>query len=188
MKYTVIKRFAEHSEVVGRTVENLADEIVKAVKIIVESCRSGGELFVFGNGGSAADAQHIAGELVGRYMKDRPPVRARALTTDTSIITSVSNDYGYDSIFTRQLEGIARKGDVVLALTTSGDSANVVKALEYCRSRDVVTLAITGKGGGRCAGLADVLLDVPSDRTPAIQEATQVIYHVICELVEESLY
>lgn len=187
MKEIIIRRFEQHVEVVQRAVEDMADRIVAAVDMIVESCRSGGELFVFGNGGSAADAQHIAGELVGRYLKERPAIRARALSADVSIITSVANDYSYDQIFTRQLEAVAEKGDVALALSTSGNSPNVVNALEYCRSRGIATLAVTGAGGGRCAAVADILLDVPSDRTPCVQETTVVIYHTVCELVEEAL-
>ena len=181
------KRFAEHADVVRMTAESLSESVVEAAGIISDACRTGGELFIFGNGGSAADAQHIAAELIGRYLKERPPVKARALTTDTSILTAVSNDYGYDRVFIRQLEGIIKSGDVALGLTTSGNSKSVFDALQYSRDQGAATIAITGAGGGKCADVVDLLLDVPSDQTPRIQEATMIIYHTICEFVEESI-
>ena len=144
-------------------------------------------MFLFGNGGSAADAQHIAGELVGRFLLERPAIRAVALTTDTSVLTSLANDYEFDRVFSRQLEALAGEGDVAVGLTTSGDSASVVAALAAARRIGMKTVALTGEGGGRCAELADCLLDVPSRQTPRIQEAHTVIYHVLCELVESAL-
>ena len=187
MNETINKRFQEHEKVISDTLSALSDRIVETAQAIIESCRGGGEVFVFGNGGSAADAQHLAGELVGRYLRERPAIKARALTTDTSVITSVANDYTYDKIFSRQLEGAARKGDVAIGLSTSGHSPNVVEALMYGREHGIKTIAVTGADGGRCGETADILINVPSEDTPRVQEATVLIYHLICELVEAEL-
>ena len=184
MRDIVAKRFAESVDVVRRTGEALAGEIARAAAMIIESVRAGGGVYVFGNGGSAADAQHIAGELVGRFLAERKAIKAVALTTDSSILTSVANDYGFDAIFVRQLEGLASAGDVALGISTSGNSPNVVQALTRAREMGLKTIALTGEGGGRCAELADVLLAVASGHTPRIQEAGSVAYHVLCELVE----
>jgi D-sedoheptulose 7-phosphate isomerase len=155
--------------------------------MIVSCVRAGGGVLLFGNGGSAADAQHIAGELVGRFLRDRAPIKALALTTDSSILTSLANDSGYEGVFSRQVEALGAPGDVAAALSTSGDSPSVAAGLAAARRIGMKTLALTGEGGGRCAELADVLLDVPSRHTPRIQEAHAVIYHILCELVEAAL-
>ena len=183
----VRRRFSESIATTRLAEEHLAGRLVEAVKIIVDSYRGGGGVFLFGNGGSASDAQHIAGELVGRFLLDRRGLRAEALTTDTAAITAVANDFGYDQIFARQLSAKARPGDLAWGLSTSGNSPNVVAALTLAREAGVKTLAMTGRGGGACASLADVLLAVDSDHTPRIQEAHVVIYHTICELVEAAL-
>ena len=187
MKELIDQRFDDHLDVIRRTRVELADRIHKAAKLIVEAYRADGGVFLFGNGGSAADAQHIAGELVGRFLKDRPPLKAQALSTDTSVLTCLSNDYTFDSIFVRQLQANARKGDVAIGLTTSGNSTNVVAALAKAREMGLKTIAFTGHGGGQCAEVADVVLDVPSRHTPHVQEAHTVIYHIICEWVEQTL-
>ena len=185
MKELIKSRFQEHQEVIRATAD-LADQIALAASLVVECSRSGGELFVFGNGGSAADAQHIAGELTGRFLNERPAIKARALTTDTSVLTSVANDYSFERIFSRQLE-IAGKGDLVLALSTSGNSPNICNALQYARENGLKSIAITGSNGGNCRELVDILINIPSDATPRIQEATELIFHIICELVEDDL-
>jgi D-sedoheptulose 7-phosphate isomerase len=166
---------------------HLAEPIDQAATMLTQAIREGGRVLVFGNGGSAADAQHFAAELVGRFRRERPAFAAEALTTDTSAITAIANDYGFDAIFARQLEGKARPGDVAVGITTSGNSPNVVAALEKARTMGVATIAMTGAGGGKCKALADVLLDVPTDCTPHIQETHVVIYHGLCELVESAL-
>ena len=186
MNNTIRERFAETAGLLGETVEHLADRIAAAADLIIAAYKAGGCVFAFGNGGSAADAQHIASELVGRFLRERKGLRAQALTTDTSILTSVGNDYGFETVFARQLEACAAAGDVAIALTTSGNSPNVLAALVKAREIGMETIALTGAGGGKCAALADVLLDVPSDRTPRVQEAHAVIYHVLCELVENA--
>ena len=186
----ITQRFRESAEVLRRACEALGEPLQLAARAIVDSLRGGGTVFLFGNGGSAADAQHIAGELVGRFLRERPGVRAVALSTDTSIMTAVGNDYGFDAIFARQLDALGRSGDVAIALSTSGNSGNILAGLESARRLGMKTVAFTGPGGGRCAELADVLLAVPGDALPScrVQEAHSVLYHVLCELVERELF
>ena len=138
-----------------------------------------------GNGGSAADAQHWAAEIVGRFQKERPGMAALALTTDTSILTAIGNDYGYERIFARQVEGLGREGDVLVGISTSGNSGNVLAAIETARTKGIRVIGFTAKGGGKMAGLCDVLLDVPSENTARTQEIHEIMGHIICELVEE---
>ena len=183
-----IRRRFEHSvRVTAAAGEALAGRIAQAVEMLVACFRAGGGVFLFGNGGSAADAQHIAGELVGRFLKERRALKAQALTTDASVLTSIANDYDFQRVFVRQLEALARPGDVAVGLTTSGNSPNVLAALRWARGAGLRTIALTGAGGGRCAELADVLLDVPETLTPRVQEAHVVVYHVLCEFVEAAL-
>jgi D-sedoheptulose 7-phosphate isomerase len=163
-------------------------EVARAAQLIIESIRSGGKALVFGNGGSAADAQHIAAELVNRLTDDRPPIAAVALTTDTSILTSVGNDSSFDAVFERQVRALGRSGDVVLAISTSGNSANVVRAVEAARELGIKTIALTGRGGGRLVPLCDVSLVVEAESTQRIQETHITIGHVLCELVENALF
>ena len=183
---TIILRFDESIEVLSATRDALAEGLAEAVEIVLGACRNGRGVFIFGNGGSAADAQHISGELVGRYLAERRGIKAVALTTDTSVITSVANDYGFERIFARQLEAWGAAGDVAVAISTSGNSPNVVAGLEEARRIGMKTISFTGPGGGQCADLSDVLLAVPSggQPTPRIQEAHLVLYHTLCELVE----
>ncbi|HUS46968.1 MAG TPA: SIS domain-containing protein [Phycisphaerae bacterium] len=176
--------FEESAAVVGQARQRLAGRIAAAAEILIGSCRSGGGVLLFGNGGSAADAQHIAGELVGRFLAERRPFKAEALSTDTSVLTALANDYGYESIFARQIEAKGGAGDVAVALSTSGNSPSVVAGLAKARELGMKTIALTGAGGGKCAKFADVLLDVPARSSPRIQEAHAVIYHILCELVE----
>ncbi|MDY6914590.1 MAG: SIS domain-containing protein [Planctomycetota bacterium] len=181
------QRFQESTATVRLAEQHLTGRIAEAVEVIVAAYRKGHGVFLFGNGGSAADAQHIAGELVGRFLRERPAMKAHALTTDTSVLTCLANDYQFDAIFARQLQANACAGDVAVGLTTSGDSANVLAGLAAAREMGMKTIALTGEGGGKCAKLADVLLDVPADSSPRIQEAHAVIYHIICELVEQAV-
>ncbi|MCY2930913.1 MAG: SIS domain-containing protein [Planctomycetota bacterium] len=164
----------------------LAGPLARAVELVVAALRGGGRVFTFGNGGSAVDAQHIAGELVGRFLAERKALAAEALTADIATITSVANDYSYDLIFARQLEGKASAGDVAIGLSTSGKSRNVVAALKLARDMGLKTVAFTGRDGGPCGALADVLLNVPADLTPRIQEAHVALYHVFCRHVENA--
>ncbi|NQT05977.1 MAG: D-sedoheptulose 7-phosphate isomerase [Candidatus Omnitrophica bacterium] len=159
-------------------------KLADITKVIAGSLKSGGKLILFGNGGSAADSQHIAAELVGRFKKDRPPISAIALSTNTSTITALGNDYGYETSFSRQLEALARKGDVAMGISTSGNSPNVIEAIKTAEKLGLKTIAMTGRDGGKLAGLADITLKVPSDNTPRIQELHITAGHIICELIE----
>jgi len=174
--------------ILDRFFETRSGVLDAAAEAIARSVRSGGKLLLFGNGGSAAEAQHFAAELVnGMRHKDRPPIPALALTTDTSSLTAIGNDRGFAQVFARQIEALGRPGDVALALTTSGTSPNVVEALKTARGKGLVTVSLTGEGGGEVAPLADHLLDVPSRSTPRVQEAHLVILHLLAGLLEESL-
>lgn len=161
--------------------------IADATHLIVTSMRGGGKLIAFGNGGSAADAQHLAAELVGRYRQDRKGLPAIALTTDSSALTSISNDYGFETIFSRQLEAIGKPGDVVLALSTSGNSPNVIRAVTLAKNLGIASIGLTGRTGGKLRASVDLLLPVPSDSTPRIQEAHSLIIHIISGIVENAM-
>jgi D-sedoheptulose 7-phosphate isomerase len=154
---------------------------------MAESLHRGGRVLVFGNGGSAADAQHLAGELVGHFRGERPGLDALALSTDPSVLTAVANDMGYESVFRRQIEAHGRPGDVAIGITTSGRSPNVVEGLQTARDRGLVTVGLTGNGGGTLAGLVHHLIDVPHPDTQRIQEVHGMVVHVLCEIVEEAL-
>ena len=154
----------------------------------VEGYRDGKKVLVAGNGGSAADAQHIAGELVSRFYFDRPALAAIALTTDTSILTAIGNDYGYDSVFSRQIEANGVKGDMFIGISTSGNSPNIMKALEVCRDKGIITVGLTGKSGGKMAELCDYCIRVPSDETPRVQESHILIGHIFCSVIEEAMF
>ncbi len=162
--------------------------IEKAADMIIASLRSGGKIHFCGNGGSAADAQHLAAELSGRFYYDRPPLNAEALHCNTSYLTAVGNDYGYDHIFARLMRGTARKGDVLIGISTSGNSSNILKAYEACKEMGISIISFTGKTGGAMKELSDLLLNVPSTDTPRIQECHIMIGHIICEIVESALF
>jgi D-sedoheptulose 7-phosphate isomerase len=159
----------------------------KIATTIIAALRSGNKLLVIGNGGSAGDAQHIAAEIVGRYKKDRPGYAAIALTTDTSALTAIANDYGFEQVFARQVEGLGVRGDVLLALSTSGRSANVLAALRKARERGLVTIGFTGSTGGDMATECDHLLIAPSDDTPVVQQIHLAVGHGICDEIEQTL-
>lgn len=178
------ERFSEHIDVLGRTMDYL-DVIQEMGYRCKQAIESGNKILFCGNGGSAADSQHLAAELVGRFVKERRSMAAVALTTDTSILTAVGNDYGYDQVFARQVEGLGRSGDVLIGISTSGNSANVVNAVQMARSIGMHTFAFTGEGGGQLANLCDLTFAVPSKTTARIQEMHILAGHIICELIEE---
>jgi D-sedoheptulose 7-phosphate isomerase len=161
--------------------------LVEIGRRMAESLRAGGKILAFGNGGSAADAQHFAAELVGRFAADRAAWPALALTTDPSIMTAVGNDYGFESVFRRQVEAHGRPGDVALGISTSGRSPNVVEALRVARDRGLLTVGMSGGGGGRMGGLVHYLVDVPHHTTARIQEVHAIVVHVLCQVVEEAM-
>ena len=163
-----------------------AGSLLQAGRRIAASLKAGGKVLAFGNGGSAADAQHLAGELVGRFLKERPGLSAIALTTDPSIVTAVGNDLGFDVVFRRQVEAHGRPGDEAVGITTSGRSRNVVSALALAREKGLTTIALTGNGGGDLRGAVDFLIDVPLQSTPRIQEVHTMVVHLLCEIAEET--
>jgi len=164
------------------------EAVVAAARLLAEVLRAGGKILIFGNGGSAADAQHLAGEFVNRFQVERTPLAALALTTDTSVLTSIGNDYDFSEVFAKQIMALGRPGDVAWGLSTSGASANVVKALMVARAKGMRTLALTGRDGGPVAAQADLALIVPSPVTPRIQEVHITIGHVLCDLVDYLLF
>lgn len=161
--------------------------IVRVADLLITSLRKGNKAILFGNGGSAADAQHIAAEFVGRFAFERPALSALALSVNTSCITAIGNDYGYDKVFSRQIEALGRPGDVAIAISTSGNSPNVVDAASVAKRLRLHTIALTGSAGGKLKNLADHCICVPSDETPRIQECHMLIGHIISELVEEAV-
>lgn len=178
--YQVKKAILEDSELCGliREVSTKCTQVYK----------NGGKTIIAGNGGSAADAQHIAGEFVSKFYFDRPGLASIALTTDTSIITAIGNDYGYEKLFARQVQANGVNGDMFIGISTSGNSKNVVEALKTCKEKGIITVGLTGDGGGAMAELCDYCIKVPSGETPRIQEAHILIGHIICSVVEEELF
>lgn len=166
----------------------MLSSIENSAEIITEAYRNGFKTLLAGNGGSAADAQHIAGEFVSRFCFDRPGIPSIALSTDTSIITAIGNDYGFERLFERQIQAHAQKGDVFIGITTSGNSENIIRALYACKENGTKTIVLTGKTGGKVAGLSDICIKVPSIETPRIQESHILIGHIICCIVEENLF
>jgi D-sedoheptulose 7-phosphate isomerase len=182
----ILAIWEEHVQV-AKKLPKLADEVSKAVDLIHSSLAAGGQLLVAGNGGSAADAQHIAAELTGRFLRERRPIRALALHANISALTAVGNDYGYEHVFARELAAHARPGDVLLALSTSGNSPNILRAIEAARPIGLTVIGLTGESGGRMRTACDLCLCVPSKSTPRIQEMHITIGHTICGLLEEML-
>ena len=168
--------------------EDLLDKIEDVARRCVALYKTDKKTILAGNGGSAADAQHIAAELVGRYGFDRPSIPSLALTTDTSNLTAIGNDYGYDQVFSRQLEGMGQEGDIFIGISTSGNSVNIIKAFESAKKKGITTVALTGRDGGEMAKMADVALIVPSHATPRIQESHILIGHILCDIIEKEIF
>ncbi len=181
-----------HLEAHRRTLEQVGEQlggaIAAAAELLAEALERGGKVLVMGNGGSAADAQHLAAELVGRFLRERRALPALALTTDSSILTAVANDYGFDEVFRRQLEALAEAGDVVIGISTSGSSVNVFQAITAANELGCKTIGLLGRDGGTIGGIVDLALIVPSAETPRIQEAHVTIIHILCDLVERRLF
>jgi len=187
MQEEIRQQLIEGVELRQQVARTLGPDIEAAARMIIHALRRQGTVALCGNGGSAADAQHLAGELVGRFELDRPAYGAIALTTDTSILTAIGNDFGFDEVFARQVEGLLRPGDVLIVATTSGNSPNCIKAVEAARDRGVTSIGMTGQGGGRLAQLCDLCLSVPHTVTARVQEIHITIGHIICGLVEKAL-
>ena len=184
MKSIIENEFSEHLKV-AQKISTLTDQIEAAAKLCIDSLKNGGKILIFGNGGSAADAQHIAAEMVGRYKVERKGLPAIALTTDTSALTSIGNDYGYGRVFDRQIEALANAGDVAIGISTSGSSGNVLSALKLANEVGCNTLGLSGRPGGEMNTVCDINLVVPAEDTPRIQEMHIVIGHTICYLIDQ---
>lgn len=181
------KNIKELAEIINSLNQNFVDQITNSADFICNSLKSGGTIFLCGNGGSAADCQHFSSELIGKFNKERIPLRAISLTTDTSVLTNISNDFSYDLIFSRQLKALAREGDVLISISTSGESSNVINAIYKAKELKLKTVSILGKDGGRALKISDNYILVPSYSTARIQEIHALTEHIICELIEEKL-
>lgn len=188
MRDLIKESFRESARLKLAFLEGHLDLMVRAADAMASALRSGGKVLLFGNGGSAADAQHIAAELVNRFAFERPALPAIALTTDGSVLTSISNDRDYSEVFSRQVEALGRRGDVAIGISTSGKSASVVRGIEAADSLQMCTMTFTGGDGGKLAGLAEYAFIVPSRSTPRIQEVHTTLGHVLCQLVEIELF
>ena len=185
MQSIIKHEFNEHIKVSLETIKSIEKPIEIAANLCIDALKKDNKILLFGNGGSAADAQHIAAELVGRYKTERKGLSAIALTTDTSSITSIANDYGYLNVFSRQVEAVANKGDILIGISTGGTSANVISALKLANDLGCITIGLSGKSGGEFNSLCDVNIVVPSEDTPRIQEMHIVIGHIICHLIDQ---
>ena len=190
MRERILAELAETQRLMSLIIKSssLLDGVAAAAHMCIEALQAGGKMLLAGNGGSAADAQHIAGELVSRFAFDRPGLPAVALTTDTSILTAIGNDYGYAELFARQIQALGRPGDVLLAYSTSGNSPNIIRALEAASSAGVKSVGLTGNRKGKMVDLCDLCLEVPSHDTPKIQEGHLVIGHILCGLIEDAIF
>lgn len=190
MKNVIKEKFMNSIECKTKVLndEKIIKQIEDVCNLLIKCYKDGHRVYIMGNGGSAADAQHFAAELVGRYMLERKGLPAVAFTTDTSIITAIGNDYGYDDIFRRQTEALVEKDDVVFGITTSGNSKNVYDALKLAKEKGASTIGFLGKTGGICKNICDIPVVIEYSRTPNIQEAHEMIIHTICEIVEKELY
>ena len=187
MSQRIRRWFEESAETKLKFVAEHADRIQKLADLLAEAFRRGNKVLLFGNGGSATDASHLAAEFVGRYRRERAPLAAVSLSSDQAKLTCIANDYGYDEVFARQVQALGRKGDVAVGISTSGNSPNVLKGLQAARAQGLVTVAWTGGTGGKLAGLVDHLFVVPSTVVARIQETHLTLGHVLCELVDEAL-
>ena len=191
MKQDLIRRNISDSITVKQELlqnDDIMVDISKVADLIVEAFNNGNKLLFCGNGGSAADAQHLAAEFSGRYYLNRPPLHAEALHTDTSFMTAVSNDFSFDEVYARLIQGIGKQGDILIGMSTSGNSKNVIKALEEAKKKSIITIGFTGKVNGNMKPYCDYLINIPSDDTPRIQECHLMLGHAICELVEKELF
>jgi D-sedoheptulose 7-phosphate isomerase len=188
MKDTIIKIFEESAQLKVKFARDNVDKIIEVVQLIAQAFREGKKVILFGNGGSATDASHIAAEFVNRFLMERPPLPAIALNTDTAVLTSIGNDYDFSQVFSKQLSALGHEGDVVIGISTSGNSPNVVKALDVAKRNGMKTIVLTGGGGGKMASLADYAFVIPSRVTARVQETHITLGHTICQMVDEALF
>jgi D-sedoheptulose 7-phosphate isomerase len=184
LRQNIIQSLRGWAELRLQLIEQCSEPVIRAAECIYESIQRGGKVLVFGNGGSAADAQHLAGEFIGRFSQERPPLAAIALTTDTSTLTAIGNDYGFEEIFARQVIALGKSGDVAIGISTSGRSANVVNGIKAALDKELATVAFLGGDGGLLARMVDIPIVVPSTSTPRIQECHLTLEHIMCEILE----
>lgn len=184
MKNAILNEFLSHQDTIKKVIENMQDKLEEASKLAVETLKNGNKILLCGNGGSAGDAQHIAAELTGRYKTERKGLPGIALTTDTSALTAIGNDYGYDRVFDRQVEALAQKGDLLIGISTSGNSKNIINALKLAKQMGCKTLGFSGRDGGAMNEVCDINLIVPSNDTPRIQEMHILFGHTICQIID----
>lgn len=187
MRKVIVREFEEHLKTIQAVMGGMEEDLEKASLMAVKVLKRGNKILLCGNGGSAADAQHIAAELVGRYKTERRGLPAVAITTDTSALTAIANDYGYDRVFDRQTEALANKGDLLIGISTSGNSANIISALKLAKEMGCETLGFSGRDGGKMNEVCDVNLVVPSNDTPRIQEMHILFGHTICQIIDDEL-
>lgn len=188
MKEKIIQFLKENIEVNNAVITLLSDRIEEASALVTSALKNNKTIFIAGNGGSATMATHISGEFLGRFKKERKALPSVSLAADTAALTAIANDYGYNYVFSRQLEGLAKQGDLLIALTTSGNSGNLINAINAAKKLSVKTISLSGKDGGRMKGMADLEIIIPSNNTPRIQEMHLLILHSICEIAEDNLF
>ena len=186
MQESIKLEFQTHLETITKVIQTMQEDLVVASKMAIDALKSENKILLFGNGGSAADAQHIAAELTGRYKSERKGLAGIALTTDTSALTAIGNDYGYDRVFDRQVESLARKGDLLIGISTSGNSENIINALKLGKELGCQTLGFSGRDGGEMNAICDINLVVPSENTPRIQEMHILFGHTICQCIDDA--
>jgi len=187
-KEIIRQQLIESSELKSKILLHMSDKIVTLSDVIVHALQNGNKVMFCGNGGSAADSQHLAGEFINRFRFDRAPLAGLALTTDTSILTCIGNDSSFDYVFSKQILGLGNKGDILIAISTSGNSKNILEACSACKEKGVYIVGFTGESGGKIRDMVDLLINVPSKDTPRIQEGHMVIGHVMCDLVEQEMF
>ncbi len=187
MKTTIVNEFTSHLKTIQNVIETMEEDLEKASQIAVDTLKKGHKILLCGNGGSAADAQHIAAELTGRYKSERRGLPGIALTTDTSALTAIGNDYGYNRVFDRQVEALANRGDLLIGISTSGNSENIISALSLAKELGCSTIGFSGKEGGKMNDICDINLIVPSNNTPRIQEMHILFGHTICQIIDNEL-
>jgi D-sedoheptulose 7-phosphate isomerase len=188
MEEVIQKRFEETDKIKKRFLDENFSRLIAIIKLIADSLENGNKVLLFGNGGSAAEAQHLAAEFVNRFLMERPPLPAIALSTDSSILTSIGNDYSFSEIFSKQIVALGKAGDIAIGISTSGNSANVIRAIEVAKEMGIETIALTGNDGGDLAKVANYSLIVPSNSTPCIQEVHMAVGHILCEMVEAQIF
>jgi D-sedoheptulose 7-phosphate isomerase len=188
MEKIIHKRFEETGQIKRQFLQENLSRLTAIIKLIADALENGNKILLFGNGGSAAEAQHLAAEFVNRFLMERPPLPAIALSTDSSILTSIGNDYSFSEIFSKQIVALGKEGDIAIGISTSGNSANVIRAIEVAKEMGIETVALTGNDGGDLVKVANYSLIVPSNSTPCIQEIHMAVGHILCEMVEAQIF